>query len=325
MKNKTLCLFFLICFGLILVPVAMAAEVHLAWDPSSGEVDGYRIYYGTSPGSHPTRVEVGDATDYVVTGLEDGRTYYFVVRAYNQYGESGDSNEISWYSGDSSGNAITVTFGNATGANYPNTVQDTFLNINNDVNANSLTLNTYTWPTDRVANAIIMKWDLSAIPSGAQIQSATLYLYMNSMEVGGGDDQYEISVHKIINYDPNIVQCNGYTYDGTNGWTPNTQCYNNIPLAQADIAQAEDTKAIDKNTGYKTWNVTQMVRDWISDPSSNYGLLLNSDKTASADSNRTFASSEATDASRRPKLVITYTTVEPDATPPTAPRNFSVE
>jgi len=77
---------------------ALAAQVHLAWGPSSGEVTGYRIYYGTSQGNHPNKIEVGNVTDYVVTGLEDGVTYYFVTRAYNAYGESADSNEVSWSS-----------------------------------------------------------------------------------------------------------------------------------------------------------------------------------------------------------------------------------
>jgi len=50
-----------------------------------------------------------------------------------------------------------------------------------------------------------------------------------------------------------------------------------------------------------------MVRDWIANPSTNYGLLLNSDSTASSNSNRFFALSEAPDPNQRPKLVVTYT------------------
>ena len=76
--------------------LALGAQVHLAWDPSTGDVTGYRIYYGTSPGSRANKIEVGNVTDYVVSGLKEGVTYYFVARAYNQYGESADSNEISW-------------------------------------------------------------------------------------------------------------------------------------------------------------------------------------------------------------------------------------
>ena len=64
--------------------------------------------------------------------------------------------------------------------------------------------------------------------------------------MGGGDDLYDISVHEIINYNPDLSQCTGYTYDGANAWTPNGSCYDNIPLAQSDIAAAEDIKSIDK-------------------------------------------------------------------------------
>jgi len=88
-----------------------------------------------------------------------------------------------------------------------------------------------------------------------------------------------------------------------------------MPLAQSDIATAEDVKSVDKTYGYKTWNVTNMVRDWVTNPSTNYGLLLNSDSVASSGSNRFFASSEASDANQRPKLVVTYT-VGDDTTPP---------
>jgi len=401
MGKKRLAQVLFIVVAVFFVMPVFAAQVQLAWDASSGQVDGYRIYYGTTQGNHPTKIEVGNVTNYTVTNLQEGVTYYFVARAYNQYGESGDSNEIIWtapvndttlptiqitsptagetydtnnntvtLSGtandniqvsqvtwvnsaggsgtasgttswtiqnislvagenqititaqDSSGNTATDTitvnytvpqgtytkaFGDSSDSDYTGTVQDTFLNINNEINVASTTLNSYTWPTDKPANAIVMKWDLSAIPDGAQIQSATLYLYMSEMEDGGGDSTYDVSVHKIINHNPDISQCNGYTYDGTHNWTANTVCYNNIPLAQADIALAEDTKSLDKTYGYKTWNVTQMARDWVTNPSSNYGLLLNSDSSASSGSNRFFASSEAADASQRPKLVITYT------------------
>ena len=42
-------------------------------------------------------------------------------------------------------------------------------------------------------------------------------------------------------------------------------------------------------------------------PSSNYGLMLNSDTIASSDSYRFFAASETVDASQRPVLEVKYT------------------
>jgi hypothetical protein len=40
-------------------------------------------------------LDVGNVTSYNVTGLQPGITYYYVVRAYNAYGTSANSNEIS--------------------------------------------------------------------------------------------------------------------------------------------------------------------------------------------------------------------------------------
>jgi PKD repeat protein len=59
-----------------------------------------------------------------------------------------------------------------------------------------------------------------------------------------------------------------------------------------------------------------MVRDWITNPNMNFGLLLNSDASAGSDSNRFFASSEA-DPNQRPKLVVTYITGLEVNVPPT--------
>ena len=39
---------------------------------------------------------------------------------------------------------------------------------------------TYTWPDNQVANAILMKFDLSAIPTGAAVTDATLRLALVS-------------------------------------------------------------------------------------------------------------------------------------------------
>ena len=197
----------------------------------------------------------------------------------------------------------TIIFGDTLDADYPGTVVDTFINLNEDLNYAGDQLNTYTWPENMPANVILFKFDLSQIPAGAQIQSATLSLYQTA---AGGDASYEIAVHKIINHHPDLYQANGYTFDGVNDWTANDACYNSIPLAQADIAAAEDVQNLDLNSGYKQWNMTSMVQEWVSNVSSNYGLMLNSDTIASSDSYRSFAASEAADASQRPKLEVTY-------------------
>lgn len=173
--------------------------------------------------------------------------------------------------------------------------EDTHLNINDINYYSSQVLNTYTWPANTVANAIIMKLNLSEIENISDISSVQLGLYLTD---SGIDSLYDISAHRIINYNPALNLATGNSYDGTNPWTSS--------LAQDDIFSAEDTKSIDTTLGYKYWNITEMINYWIQNPSENYGLLLNSDSLASSDSYRTFASLENSNSSILPKLIILY-------------------
>jgi hypothetical protein len=73
----------------------------LAWNPSvpSTDVAGYFLYYGAATDSYTNRVDVGLATNAVVTNLSAGKTYYFATTAYTSSGlESDYSNEAVWQS-----------------------------------------------------------------------------------------------------------------------------------------------------------------------------------------------------------------------------------
>src|SRR2546427_5810795 len=77
--------------------LSSAAQVTLAWDPNTEpDLAGYKVYYGTSSGSYQFSVDVGNQTSYTLSGLLDGRIYYFAATAYNlSLAESGFSNEVS--------------------------------------------------------------------------------------------------------------------------------------------------------------------------------------------------------------------------------------
>ena len=67
--------------------------VLLSWtavpDP---DLEGYRIYYGTAPGRYfgqdsaagPSPIDVGNTTEFLLGGLQNGRLYYFTVAAYDK-------------------------------------------------------------------------------------------------------------------------------------------------------------------------------------------------------------------------------------------------
>jgi hypothetical protein len=352
---------------------AQAAQLQLSWTANSTDEDGFSVERKTgTTGTFAEIARTGPVTIYTDSGLPDGTTYCYQLRAFNTAGYSGYSNQACGTTGQTltvvpagtgsgtvtsspagiscgptcaasfpGGSAVTLTAASATGSVFAGwsgggcsgtgacavtltaatavtatftslpsqtvtlTPQDTFLNLDTINYSASTTLATYTWPNNQVANAILMKFDLSSVPSGVTVYRAVLGLSLVESDTSP-DATYTVTVHKIVGRNPDLTRATGYTYDGTNGWTPTSCCYTNIPLAQADISAPYDTQSIDKTLGYKSWTVTALVQEWLASPSSNFGLLLNSDGSKLADRYRSFASAENPTASIRPYLSITY-------------------
>ena len=193
--------------------------------------------------------------------------------------------------------------------------QDTYLNLDAVNYSADATLGIYTWPDNKPGNTILMRFDLSGIPAGATVYSAALNLFLVQSDTAP-EATYTITAHKLINQNPDLARATGYTSNGTKSWTANLCCYNSIPLAQADISPAYAAQAINKTTGYKTWDVAAMVQEWSSNPSTNFGLLLNADVSKLQDRFRYFASTKNINASMRPYLTIAYGSAT-ETTPPT--------
>jgi fibronectin type III domain protein len=73
-----------------------ADTLAVQWDaPTDGVTTGYVLWYGTSPTSYSSSMDVGLAITKSVEGLSGGTAYYFVVQAYNaQHEYSAFSNEL---------------------------------------------------------------------------------------------------------------------------------------------------------------------------------------------------------------------------------------
>ena len=76
--------------------VSQAASVSLTWDPNpETDLGGYRVYYGPASRTYTNLVNVGRTNFGRVTGLLDGKAYFFAVTAYTTNGlESDYSNEV---------------------------------------------------------------------------------------------------------------------------------------------------------------------------------------------------------------------------------------
>ena len=61
-----------------------AGDVTLAWDANTESgVAGYLLWYGTQPGSYASSIDVGNRTQWTLSGLTAGQRYYFAVQAYD--------------------------------------------------------------------------------------------------------------------------------------------------------------------------------------------------------------------------------------------------
>jgi len=82
--------------------IGYALDVTLEWDPrdpdTQPDLDHYVVFWGTSSESYTSdsgNIDEGQ-TIYSATGLSDGTTYFFAVKAYDDQGRESDySNEVS--------------------------------------------------------------------------------------------------------------------------------------------------------------------------------------------------------------------------------------
>jgi chitodextrinase len=94
---QVILLLILVYSGMFVSPAFSNSSIQLTWEASlEPDLMGYKVYMGTSPGSHPTINDTGLTSSHLFQNLPDGKTYYFIVTAYDQGGNvSGPSDEVN--------------------------------------------------------------------------------------------------------------------------------------------------------------------------------------------------------------------------------------
>lgn len=84
--------------GLGAVHSARSSNIVLNWQPSaSTAVAGYDVYFGTTSGTYPYRVDAGNSTSVTLSNLAPGVTYFLSASAYDANGnQSALSQEIAY-------------------------------------------------------------------------------------------------------------------------------------------------------------------------------------------------------------------------------------
>ena len=131
-----------------------------------------------------------------------------------------------------------------------------------------------------------LAFDISEIPTGAEIVSAMLELYVFDAT---GPGPFSIRVHGV-----------------DEAWEEGTIDWSNQP----DPGTLHDTQSITGVDGYKSWDVTALVPAWLGKFRINNGLVLVPGSKAAF--GVSFRSSEA--LANRPRLVISYLAPTPTRT-----------
>ena len=121
--NLKLILLFLVIFFCFASPLH-AMDITLQWTPNSEpDVAGYKVFYREESESYNYSDPYWETIEpkCTVYDLDITKTYYFVVRAYNDTGESGNSNEVSWVynAPDTVAPSVNVSGPSTTSSSWP--------------------------------------------------------------------------------------------------------------------------------------------------------------------------------------------------------------
>ena len=225
--------------------------------------------------------------DFHVIGTESGSGGYGTNQGWIQYAEPS--------AGEFGGNEFhgQYVFGEQVIAAA---TQDSYVSrqsAGSNYGTSTQLLTAYSTGPDSLNERVYMSFDLQFIPQDATIMKATLYTYL---EGAGGEEKVCMSLHRV-----------------TNAWLENAITWNSQPnYTGVPIA----THYVDKTLGYKSWDVTSTVQDWMTEYQAAWkGFALLGPEEGKAWSRR-FSSREG---SHPPQLVIQLHTTSPFQTPtPTA-------
>lgn len=168
-------------------------------------------------------------------------------------------------------------------------------------------------PATRIQRALI-KFDVSSIPAGATINSATLTLYCSAEAI---TTDITVGVHRALTQwfeglsagvtpgaGENASTWNLRNHNGSVGWGGGTPG----GLSATDYAATPTASTSITGTGTTfTWDVLADVAAWVAGTATNYGWWLKSAGEATVNSRKDFVSSDGATPSQRPQLSVDYT------------------
>lgn len=149
----------------------------------------------------------------------------------------------------------------------------------------------WTHSGSQISYRTLLKFDVSAIPAGTVVQSATLYLYSDPANTSGEISNQPLSGSNAF-----------YLEKVSQNWNPTAVTWNSQPVTTT--TGRVWTGPSSSGTENITVNITALVQDMINSPSANYGLMMKLENEVYYRS-RSYASTNHTNTALHPKLVVT--------------------
>lgn len=163
----------------------------------------------------------------------------------------------------------------------------------------------------------VLRFDVSALPQGAQVQTVTLRLFCNQSQGAAAP----VAVRRLLaDWGEGTSAASGNEGSGTASTPGDATWIHTFYPNQAWTTPGGDYRAITSATAsvstqgaFVEWSGSGLVSDvqhWISMPAMNYGWILFGDEASSANTKR-FDSRQATNAANHPRLFVTYLPAPP--------------
>lgn len=151
----------------------------------------------------------------------------------------------------------------------------------------------------------LLQFDLSSIPAGSAVVSATLSLTHSSTVAHSASSDNAELLAKI-----------------TQQWYENTVTWNNQPTySTTDTIQIGSTNVGDDKPNI---NLLSFVQDWVNNPLNNFGMVMHLvDEPGTLGRFQSYASSDNPDSSARPKLVVEWLSCTSTSVEEISANNFS--
>ncbi len=324
-----------------LTAAVVAGTVQLSWtNPTDADWQGTVIQRqaGTYPAAPTagTRVYSGTGTNCTDAAVSAGMTYYYAAFA-------GDGATPTNWSAAVPGAQASATvpgagdnvrvFQDGAGSDPAYTgCADTFLAnfqalYQNMGGSDAIRVYVDSSPADGHYR-ILVRYDLSAIPAGSAVSSATLAFYQYDCYQEG---PVAVALHPVTRA----------WVEGTGTWQNEAnhlgasweEAANGVPWTAAggdydtttDFGHGADgsvaVSTLPTNRGaWVSWDITALVDDWVSGRRVNNGLMVI--PTAGQYTEHFFCSADHETAAQRPRLTVTYSAGGPDTTPPAPVANL---